>query len=440
MGTKLTFKSITTFFVLVSLWYINPLYAQDLEGETGVIVKPDNPTVKRQKKSVKSTKSAVTKAKEDSTAEQVEEALQKGNAARDAEPPLYSEAESAYQLASKLNPKDPRSYAGLGNIYFDQQRYMEAETAYRRAVDLNPSDAISYLHLSYTYNKLERYAEAEKAAKRTNALRPHAPLGYDALGWSLYKQQRYTEAETAYRQAIKLSPAHRDLYITLGRMLMEQKRYQDAIPIIEKTLELAANNSAKFSSLYAYGTALQKLGRLDQASEQYRQAMLLGLEAVKSNKRAMVMSQPKPMSKLALIYFTKENLIKAREQWQMAVRSGSTYEPDHVGLLILERKLDEARTRLESYTRANSEDEDGWLLLGDVYRFQGNSVQADNAYQKAALIAPDYARIPRPTPGNANSPNKRALLRKDRPSTVNDNERPRLPQKRGRARGGFPIQ
>jgi tetratricopeptide (TPR) repeat protein len=420
------FPSIISFISLFCL--ISTLvYAQDLEGSTGVVVKPDNPTTKRQsqpKRSSKSIKTTATASRKD-IAEQLEEALQEGNRARDANPPLYKEAESAYQLASSLDPKDHRAYAGLGNLYFDQQRYREAELNYRRAIELNPKDSLSHLYLSYTYNRLEQYKDAERIARQSIAIEAKDYRSYDSLGWSLYKQQKLKESESAYMQAIGLSPGNRDLYITLGRILMEQREYKQALPIVQKTVELAKENSAKANSYYAYGLVLHKLGRLDQAAEQY----IKSIQTVGLIRKVLV--QPRPCSKLAIIYFTKENMLKAREQWSIAVKLGSTYELDHIGLLIMDKNIDEARRRLEAYTKSNREDEDGWLLLGDVYRFRGDQLSADSAYQQAARLAPDYARLPRPTP------NRRTLI-KDRSvaeGTASPNiNRPRLPLRRNRTR------
>ena len=66
----------------------------------------------------------------------VEDAIELGNSARDGNPPRYQDAERAYRLAAKLDPKDPRPYLGLGNIFYDQGQLSKAATAYRQAVVL----------------------------------------------------------------------------------------------------------------------------------------------------------------------------------------------------------------------------------------------------------------------------------------------------------------
>ena len=66
----------------------------------------------------------------------VDEAIALGNSARDGKPPRYQDAERAYRLAARLDPKDPRPYMGLGNIFYDQGQLSKAAHAYRQAVVL----------------------------------------------------------------------------------------------------------------------------------------------------------------------------------------------------------------------------------------------------------------------------------------------------------------
>jgi cytochrome c-type biogenesis protein CcmH/NrfG len=65
-------------------------------------------------------------------------------------------------------------------------------------------------------------------------------------------------------------------------------------------------------------------------------------------------------------------------------------------LLIFEGRLTEARVQLEEYTQKSGDDEDGWLMLGDVYRALGDDARARVTDARAAQIAPDYVGLRRP--------------------------------------------
>jgi ankyrin repeat protein len=93
---------------------------------------------------------------------------------------------------------------------------------------------------------------------------------------------------------------------------------------------------------------------------------------------------------------------------------GSTYAPDRIGLLIFDGKLNEARAQLQDYTQKNGDDEDGWLMLGDVLRALGDESGARAADIRAAQIAPEYVGLKRPTlPG--------ARASRDNPTSSSDN-------------------
>src|SRR5262249_5920894 len=103
-----------------------------------------------------------------------------------------------------------------------------------------------------------------------------------------------------------------------------------------------------------------------------------------------------PHSNVGLIYYMSENFPAARQHWSSAISLGSTYPPDSIGLLIIDGKLAEAQAQLEDYTKKSPDDEDGWLMLGDVYRALGNDSAARVTDARAAQIAPEYAGLRRP--------------------------------------------
>ena len=116
--------------------------------------------------------------------EDVEDAIEAGNNARDRKPPDYVEAERAYKLATKLAPNDERSFEGLGNIYFDQQRNEEAVAAYRRAIELKPKNPAAFENLGDAYYRLGRYQESIDASAQSIRLDPKPSGPYWTMTWS----------------------------------------------------------------------------------------------------------------------------------------------------------------------------------------------------------------------------------------------------------------
>lgn len=360
--------------------------AQDISGGAGEGVKRPSSTAPRRRPRTsqpKTTKRRTTASQPKvDLSKQVEAALDLGNTARDSTPPNYDAAERAYKLAMELDPEDARAHVGLGNTYFDQKRYAEAEAAFRRAVELDPEDADAMVALAYVNNALERYAEAERVATRSLALDRNNYAAHVALGWSHYRRKNYTEAESAYRRAIGLSPKTPELYSEFAQVLMEQGRWRDTEPVLHQAATLDPNDAVTQAD---YGVVLHKLGQLERAAEAYAQAARLDPQF------------SAPHSNLALVHYTRGDFARAREEWNTAIRLKSTYALDGAGLLVLDRKLAEAQIELEKYTQANGADEDGWLMLGDVRRMQGDDAGAGSAYARATQLAPDYTAHARPT-------------------------------------------
>jgi tetratricopeptide (TPR) repeat protein len=358
------------------------------EGSVGALVNLPTGTSAHKRPRLTPRPSAGKAKPQPDNSEQVEAAVSLADGERAANPPRYAEAEQAYTLAAKLGPKDSRPYLGLGNLYYDQKKYAEAEAAYRRAGQLNPADGVAYARLAFMSSEMFQSGKVPSLepaiawARRSVAAQPGYYYGYVALGWTTYLKQNYPEAETAYRRAIQLSPEVATLYVELARVLTSERRYRDAVAPLLKSIELDPKN---YTSRFYAGVVYQKLGQLDKSAEQYRQAITINPSAAESR------------SNLGLIYYMLSETSKAREQWNAALRLGSTYVPDRIGLLIFDGKLNEVRTQLEDYTKKNADDEDGWLMLGDVLRALGDESGARAADIRAAQIAPDYVQLKRPT-------------------------------------------
>ena len=291
-------------------------------------------------------------------------------------------AERGYQLAAKLAPADPRPYLGLGHTYYNQKKFVEAEKFYQRAAGLSHGDSEPYARLAFTYSELQRLDEALAAARRAVTAQPDNYYGYLALGYVLLLRQSYAEAETAYRKSVTLTPQPLIvLHLELVRVLSSQRRYSDAAVEAKKAVDIDPKD---FSARFNYAVMLQKLGQLLPSAQQY-------VEAIKLNPK-----DGAPRSNIGLIYYMTEDFANAREQWTAAVNLGSTYAPDRVGLLILDGRLTEARAQLEEYTQKSGDDEDGWLMLGDVYRALGEDSRARVTDARAAQIAPEYVGLRRP--------------------------------------------
>src|SRR5258706_10589535 len=199
--------------------------AQDIRGGAWEVLntQPKNPTVRRR------ASRAGTEDK-DRVSDQVEDALALGNSARDTQPPRMADAERAYNLAKKLNPKDPRPYLGLANIWYDQKHYDESAQMYRQSIELMTS--ATYLTSAGTV----RGNPAQSVALQRGEWRTY-------LAKSLLQQSHFSEAETELRTAVSETPRNPQSHALLGYSLFQQKKYSEATEALRRAVELAPDNA-----------------------------------------------------------------------------------------------------------------------------------------------------------------------------------------------------
>lgn len=311
--------------------------------------------------------------------ENLENALEEGNAARDARD--YFKAESAYRRAQLMKADDSRAVYGLGNVFSDQQRWEEAEKFYRQAIQIEKDNADAYVALSYVLsqpvsadNLSERYMEAEKMARSAIQLDAQNPFAYDQLGVALEQQALINaETETAYRKAIQIDSRFALAYAHLGRLLRKkgqinasndayrqaiqfstdvptmiqvaevmqtQQRYVESEQLLRRALEKDTKNP---TALFLLGRALTTKG----SPESYA-------EAEKVLKKGLVVSPNNfvAYTLLASLYARQNNFTEAERSLYKALQIASVNEKRRLaqdfemvgdGLMKIGKKADAAR-------------------------------------------------------------------------------------------------
>lgn len=220
-------------------------------------------------------------------AEAHERVIAKGNAARSAATPRYSEAEQQYKLAALQDPNDARAHAGLGNVYLDQSRYNEAVTAYSQALKVRADYIPAYQPLAYSLARLDRFPEATETLNQALQYDPNNAEIYNNLAFAYVHAGRYEEAIKAGQQAITLlgqtGQAYKqelqirnevlsNAYKNLGNAYNGLKQYNEAADALKHAIEIEPNNAAAHFNL---GLALHSGGRYSEAIEAYKAVIKL---------------------------------------------------------------------------------------------------------------------------------------------------------------------
>ena len=216
-----------------------------------------------------------------------ERVIARGNAARSAPTPRYSEAEQQYKLAASQDPKDARAHAGLGNIYLDQSRYAEAVASYQQALKMKKDYLPVYQPLAYSLARLDRYDEAIETLKQAAQYDANNAEVHNNLSFAYVHAGRYQEAIASGQQAIALlgqtGEAYKqelqvrnevlsNAYKNLGNAYNGLKQYNDAADALKHAAQIEPKNAAAHFNL---GLALYNGGRYSEAIEAYKDVIKL---------------------------------------------------------------------------------------------------------------------------------------------------------------------
>jgi len=185
------------------------------------------------------------------------------------------EAAAALKEAIRLRPNDEVAHARLGVVFEKMGRHSEAVRSFRKAIDLNPKDGESHANLGVSLFRLGHYEESLAACSEAVRLRPDLAEAYRNLGSVLEKLGRSEEATLAYREGLRLRP---DLEMPapapfFGLILENLGGYDDALAEHYQMIRLKPGYPVAHFNL---GTTLRKLGRLEEAAEEFREALRVG--------------------------------------------------------------------------------------------------------------------------------------------------------------------
>ena len=316
-----------------------------------------------------------------------EKLIDDGNSARDER--NYAAAETAYQRAKAIKPRDPRAIYGLGNIYSDQQRWEEAEASYRKALQLDPKDAVTHVALSYVLTQplsapdlADRYEEAEKLSRTAIQLAPSNALAFDQLGVALELRGLISgETENAYRRAIQLDPSFAPAYAHLGRLLRRRGLTKESAAAYQNAVDRSTD-----------AATMVLVAEIMQSDQCYTESVKL--------LRAAIDSDPKNPAALLLLgraLTTQGNFADA----EIMLRRGLNISPNGfmpnsllADLYLRQGKFEQAENSLLQAIRFVPVSEKRLLSrqfesVGDGYAKSGNRKNAERSYQRALSLDPD---------------------------------------------------
>jgi len=182
---------------------------------------------------------------------------------------LLIAAASQYEASLRLQPK-AEIYSDLGFIMARLGRSEDALADCRKALALDPNFASAHFNLAVAFVQAGRLEEAEVHYRRALPGRNTAET-HNGLGYVLAREGRSDEAVAEFRKAIDADPKFTPADNNLADVLVKQGKLEEAAQYYERSL--AERPSAAVYN--ALGVVLHRLGKTDQAEEQFARAKQL---------------------------------------------------------------------------------------------------------------------------------------------------------------------
>ncbi|GAA0852816.1 tetratricopeptide repeat protein [Aliiglaciecola litoralis] len=236
-------------------------------------------------------------------------------------------AESSCGIALNLNPNLDVVHTSLGRLYAALGRYTDAETSYQKALAIDPYSVSSLVGLGNVYRLLNEPQKAEQNLRNAIGLKPGDPIAYFQLGRFLFSSGKFAEAAEQYQHVVALQADNMNAYNNLGSAYMMAGKFELAAPAYERALSIepTRNGYSNLGLMYYYlgnldaaifnhnkavklspldhlarsnlGDALYIAGRKKQATDEFKQAEELVLNALQVNQ-----NDPFLMMDLSWIY------------------------------------------------------------------------------------------------------------------------------------------
>jgi len=155
-----------------------------------------------------------------------------------------------------------------------------------------------------------QHQQAVKAFQQATQLNPDSADAYLGLGNSYYELESYKDAASAFRQILKNNPNNSTALFYLGLSLIQQKKYSDSIPHFKKAGKL--DPDFKQLSLFYIGEAQSELGKLQEASETWKQAIQVNPSTDIARKTGTLVKK-----------LTQE---KRKKPWAVSLSAGIEYD------------------------------------------------------------------------------------------------------------------
>jgi tetratricopeptide (TPR) repeat protein len=190
----------------------------------------------------------------------------------------FGRAKELLTSAQARTPRDPLILEAVGDLHSSLHEDQAAIEAYQRCLEVDPQSLEAHLALARLFRRLNRFSDEKMEYERTLAIDPQDPNAHAGLGHLALQSGSLDLAATELRSALSEIPNDLQANEDLALVEMRQGMFEEARSRCEKLVTLRPNNPGYHFEL---GQALLKLGRKDQAQQEFSRSQELKAEPAK---------------------------------------------------------------------------------------------------------------------------------------------------------------
>ncbi len=297
-------------------------------------------------------------------------------------------AEKDLTVFAASNKSNGAATFALAQVLFAQKKYGPAGASFQKAVEQGYKDKDIQYYIAVCQGQIGDRAAQEKAAGQ--AVQDGTQFlaeAYYQSGNALYNQKKYDAAIVPYDKALQLKPSITDAYYELYQIYRQLYRDDKALDIMRRRAKEDPNDVQAYLNLSWIASLSNKP---QEAVEAARQATKL-----------------KPTESTGFTNMCRAyNDLKLYDSAVQACNDALKIRPgDGETFLYLARAKDEQKKSNEAtlyfekavsglveFTRENSDNADGFYLLGNAYYSSKQRNKAIPAYLRALELNPRYVK------------------------------------------------
>jgi len=318
---------------------------------------------------------------------------------------------SYYQRYIDIDPRDADIYFQMGLVYQKRGDFIKAQPLYQKSLELDPRQLASHLAMADLYEEQKSTPAAMAEYAAAAQIQPSNPMILLRLGNLDYRDQKWDEAARAFQEVKTITPQDPTVHYWLARVAEEKKNWKEAATEATRAYDLSQD--PQFLPLMAYYLTLDRqLTEAIKVLEKARETdphnanvlLFLGMDYLDLDKPEKarevlikgVAAYPKDAQMRFQLAVTEDRL----GHFDDAVREFQdllTIDPKNAAAMnYLGYSWADRGTRLEEAEKlvrqaVELEPNNGAYLdsLGWVRYKRGDSQEARNLLEKAALLSPD---------------------------------------------------